>query len=120
MQPRIAVVSLWAEDVEAEAEFYRNLLGLKALKQRRGRQHFDVGGVTLTIVRGRPLDAISPMQSHFPEVVFAVQDLDAAIRRLKEAGVELPRGVGRDAHSRWVMFRDPGGNLVELLEEEEE
>ncbi len=120
MHPRIAVVSLWAEDVEAEAEFYRTVLGLKALKQRHGKPHFDVGGVRLAIVQGRPVDAATPTPSRFPVIVLEVEDLDGAIDRLKEHGVRLPWGVGHDARSRWVMFRDPGGNLVELLQEEED
>jgi len=120
MQPRIAVVSLWAEDVEAEAEFYRSVLGLKTLKQRHGKPHFDVGGVKLTIVQGKPVAPVAAAPSRFPVMAFEVQELDEAIGRLKNVGVRLPWGVGHDAHSRWVMFHDPGGNLVELVQEEGE
>ena len=120
MHPRITVVSLWAEDVEAEAEFYRTVLELKSLKQRHGKPHFDVGGVKLVIVQGRPVDAVTPTQARFPVLAVEVHDLDEAIGRLKDRGVRLPYGVGHDAHTRWVMFRDPGGNLVELVQQQEE
>ena len=30
--------------------------------------------------------------------------------------VDLPWGVEEDADSRWVMFRDPAGNLIELAQ----
>ena len=120
MHPRIAVVSLWAEDVEAEAEFFRSVLGLKTLKLRHGKPHFDVGGVKLTIVQGKPINAITPTPSRFPVVAFEVPDLDEAIARLKESGTRLPYGVGHDARTRWIMFRDPGGNLIELVQTEGE
>jgi catechol 2,3-dioxygenase-like lactoylglutathione lyase family enzyme len=55
MKIQLAVVSLWAEDVPANANFYREVVGLKLIPQHAGgRPHFDLGGCYLTIVRGRP------------------------------------------------------------------
>lgn len=55
MNIRIAVVSLWAEDVPAAAHFYRDVVGLKLLPHHDGdRPHFDVESCILTIVHGRP------------------------------------------------------------------
>ena len=49
MEARLAVVSLWAEDVPATAHFYRDVLGLRLLPQHGDRPNFDLGGVYLTI-----------------------------------------------------------------------
>jgi catechol 2,3-dioxygenase-like lactoylglutathione lyase family enzyme len=49
-------------------------------------------------------------------VAFAVDDLEAAVERLRAHGVSLPWGVEEDAGARWVMFHDPAGNLIELAE----
>jgi catechol-2,3-dioxygenase len=117
MKTRVAVVALWAEDVEATAEFYRSVIGLKPLKERHKRPHFDVDGTYVTIVQGKPTDAVNSSPVRFPLVAFEVADLEEALERLRQNNVRLPWGVGHDAHSRWVMFRDPGGNLVELVEE---
>ena len=116
MNPHIAVVSLWAEDVAALAEFYRTVIGLHSVKQRHKRPHFDLDGTYLTIVQGKPVDAQNSSPVRFPLLAFAVPDLDEAVARLREHRVALPWGVGHDRRSRWVMFRDPGGNLVELVE----
>ena len=35
---------------------------------------------------------------------------------LEEHRIALPWGVETDGGSRWVMFHDPAGNLVELVE----
>jgi catechol 2,3-dioxygenase-like lactoylglutathione lyase family enzyme len=117
MDVRIAVVSLWAEDVPAAAHFYRDVIGLPLQKHHSGaRPLFDLGGTFLTILKGRPQLPITPEPPRFPLLAFAVENLDAAIRRLQEHGVQLPWGIESDAAGRWVMFHDPAGNLVELVE----
>jgi catechol 2,3-dioxygenase-like lactoylglutathione lyase family enzyme len=116
MPPRLAVISLWAEDVPAAARFYREVIGLRLLPHHAGqRPHFDLGGVYLTILTGRPQAARAAEPERFPLVAFAVDDLDAAAARLRAEGVALPWGVEADASSRWVMFHDPAGNLIELV-----
>ncbi|MBI1882351.1 MAG: VOC family protein, partial [Chloroflexi bacterium] len=54
--------------------------------------------------------------SRFPLVAFAVEDLDQAVARLHKYHVELPWGIEEGDNSRWVMFHDPAGNLIELVQ----
>jgi len=56
------------------------------------------------------------MSTRFPLVAFAMDDLDAAVDRLRAHQVELPWGIEEDADSRWLMFRDPAGNLIEVVQ----
>lgn len=116
MKPRLAVVSLWAEDVPATAHFYRDVIGLSLQHHHGGRPHFDLHGIFLTILQGRPSPAQDADPQRFPVVAFAVDNLEAALARLRAHRVELPWGVERDEHSRWAMFHDPAGNLIELVE----
>ncbi len=116
MNTRIAVVSLWAEDVLATAHFYQDVVGLHMLPHHHDRPHFDLEGSYLTIIKGRPVPAQDAEPSRFPLIAFAVEDLDVAVERLRAHDVELPWGIEEDAHSRWVMFHDPAGNLVELAQ----
>jgi len=120
MKTRIAVVGLWAEDVTAAVHFYRDVIGLRMPKERHRRPHFNVDGAHLVLLEGHPVAAQNAVPARFPLLAFAVEDLDAALERLREHKVDLPWGVGHDAHSRWAMFHDPAGNLIELLEEEHE
>jgi len=115
MDPKIAVVSLWAEDVPATAHFYRDALGLQLLPHH-DRPHFKVGDVYLTILQGKPVAAQGAIPPHFPLVAFAVEDIDDAVERLKAQHIELPWEIEQDAGSRWVRFYDPAGNLVELVQ----
>ena len=116
MNPRLAVVSLWAEDVPTTAHFYRDVLGLHLLPHHGGRPHFDLGGIYLTILRGKPSPARETDPQRFPVIALAVDDLDAALAPLHAHRVDLPWGIERDEHSRWAMFHDPAGNLIELVE----
>lgn len=116
MKLKLAVVTLWAEDVNRTADFYRDVLGLPLLMMDRGRPHFDLGRVYLVILPGRPHKREDSMQTRFPALAFAVDELDAGVQQLKSQGVEMPWGVEEDSDSRWVMFNDPGGNLLEIAQ----
>ena len=116
MDIKIAVVSIRAEDVSAAAHFYRDAVGLPLMAHHGGRPHFDLGDAHLTILKGRPVPVRDPTPSRFPIVAFAVPDLDAAIERLDAHQVELPWGIEENETGRWVMFHDPAGNLIELVE----
>ncbi len=100
MFPKLAVVSLWAEDVAATAHFYRDVIGLRLLRHDRQRPHFDLGGVYLVILPGRSLPPLDPVPARFPIVAFAVDDLDAAVERLRAQKIDLPWGIEADAASR--------------------
>jgi catechol 2,3-dioxygenase-like lactoylglutathione lyase family enzyme len=111
MNLNLAVVTLWSEDVPRTTDFYRDILGLPLLMIDRGRPHFDLGGAYLVILPGQSHKAEG---GRFPVLAFAVDDLEAVVHQLESQGVELPWGVEEDSDSRWVMFHDPGGNLLEI------
>lgn len=114
MKLRLAVVTLWGEDVGQMSNFYRDILGLPLVMVDRGRPHFDFGGGYLTLLKGRPHKTQDADPSRFPVIAFAVDDLYEVIHRLQAHHVPLPWGIEEDSDSRWVMFYDPGGNLIEI------
>ena len=116
MNPRFAVVSIWAEDVPTTAHFYHDVLGLRFLPHHGGQPAFDLDGAYLTIVKGKPRPAQDAEPVNFPLFALAVDDLDAAVALLHAHRVDLPWGIERGAQSRWVKFHDPAGNLIELVE----
>ena len=119
MSNKLAVVSIWAENVSAAAHFYRVVVGLHLLEHHGGRPHFDLNGVYLTILKGQPVPAKDAVLARFSLMAFAVDDLGAAVARLQAHSVELPWGIEKDEVSRWVMFHDPAGNMIELVQFEE-
>ncbi len=116
MSTRLAVISLWAEDVPKTAHFYRDVIGLYLLPQHGDRPHFDLGGSYLTILSGKPAVVQDATPARFPVVAFQVDNLDKSVEKLTANHIDLPWGIEQDQASRWVMFYDPAGNLIELVQ----
>jgi catechol 2,3-dioxygenase-like lactoylglutathione lyase family enzyme len=81
MLKKIAVVSLWAEDVHEAAHFYHDVLGMKLLDHHGDRPHFYLDGVYLTILQGRPTPAQDAVPDRFPLFAFAVDDINEIVER---------------------------------------
>lgn len=112
----VAVLCVWAPDVPQAAHFYKDILGLEMLAGHGhdDRPHFKVGSAYLTILKGRPQTARDMEPERFPIFALRADDLDAAVERLEQHGVEMPWGIEGHENNRWVMFYDPAGNLLEL------
>jgi catechol 2,3-dioxygenase-like lactoylglutathione lyase family enzyme len=116
MDPKLAVIALWAEDVAEAAHFYRDVIGLRPMPHHGEWPHFNLGGIFLTILQGRPSPAEDALPSRFPILALSVGNLQDAIALLDANAVEMPWGIKENANSRWVLFHDPAGNLIELVE----
>jgi catechol 2,3-dioxygenase-like lactoylglutathione lyase family enzyme len=114
---KVAVFSLWAEDVPTAAHFYRDVVGLPLFPHAGHLLAFDLGdGCHLAIIKGQPVPARNSEPAHFPLIAFEVEDLKGAIEHLEAHGVELPWGVESGENASWVIFRDPAGNLIEFVQ----
>lgn len=113
---RLFVVTLWAQDVEAAAHFYKDVLGLQLLPHHGPRPHFQVGETLITILNSDLPISQTGQSLRFPCLAFEVENLDEAVRSLNHHGIELPWGIEEDSDSRWVMLHDPAGNLIELTQ----
>jgi catechol 2,3-dioxygenase-like lactoylglutathione lyase family enzyme len=112
---KLFVVTLWAPDIPQILHFYRDVLGLDLLPHHEGQPAFTVGdGVHLTVRKGTPL----PPQdaTPFQVIAFQVPDLDEAIHHLRAHGVKMEGEIVANPSIRYVMFRDPAGNLLEIAE----
>jgi catechol 2,3-dioxygenase-like lactoylglutathione lyase family enzyme len=116
MDAKLKVVSLWAEDIPETAHFYRDVLGLQLMPHHGDRPHFDLGDIYLVLVQGKPTVRVEGSPDYFPVLAFAVNNLDESIAQLRNHDVELPWDVVDGKGTRWIMFRDPAGNLIELVE----
>ena len=100
-------VALEVGDLEAALAFYGRLFGFELRGRVPGMAFVDMGDQFLALSQGRtqPPDE----HRHFGLVV---DDKDATRRALEAAGVETLRGRGLD-------FRDPWGNLVQIVQYDE-
>jgi catechol 2,3-dioxygenase-like lactoylglutathione lyase family enzyme len=117
-------VVIAVSDFELSNRFYAEVLGAEIIELRRGRyayrfgeQQLNVHSPDSTLARPRAAQPAGPGAS---DLCFAWSgSVDEALTRLEEHGVELElgpleregaRGIGTS-----VYFRDPDGNLLELI-----
>ncbi len=115
---RLVGVLIFTEEDRHEAMevFYVDVLGLVPRSRRPGFVNFAWGDLRLTIathseVSGPARDPRRVM------INLAVEDIDAAARQLAGSGVDFIRPPEYESWGGYVAtFRDPDGNLVQLLQ----
>lgn len=122
-------VVLVVKDFESALAFYREVLGCQALgvdEWRRGERRFPslMAGRTMINIHesGRPVtpEAVSPVAGS-EDLCFVWQGpVEGAIERLAVHGVPVEIGPvkrrgARGVDGTSVYFRDPDGNLLELM-----
>lgn len=116
-----AVVTVWssAETLGATGQFYEHVLELERVGDSTEPPGIlDTDGTFLIVMRGT-VEEPRGTTRRWPQLALSVPNLDNAVRSLEDAGVE-PWGIEEfgspEPSSRYVMFRDPAGNLIEVVE----
>lgn len=108
-------VSLNVSDTDRALGFYRGVLGMALLP----RPDFSFAGAWLDAGNGRQIHLIEADVPHDrgQHVAFRVDDVDAVVAALRNAGVEVrdPKPVG-DTAIRQTFTHDPDGNLLEFTQ----
>ena len=116
-----ASVRYLVDDVQAATDFYTRHLGFTLNTSAapafadvvRGPLRLLLSGAASSGARATPDDASSPGRNR---IHLVVEDLEAAIAPLREAGVPFRSDVVSGPGGRQVLVADPAGNLVELFE----
>lgn len=112
----LRVSSIWSEDLNNLLPFYRDTLGLKVGMEAPG---FVILGDpnapaaalgTHSEVRGKVVDPARHI------VGFDTDDIKGDCARLKSAGVEFVEEPNNQGGVWIATFKDPEGNLVQLLQ----
>jgi catechol 2,3-dioxygenase-like lactoylglutathione lyase family enzyme len=119
--PRIFESVLYAEDLAAAEQFYRDVLGLERLTQSELMVSFRCAGGVLLIFDPRQS---SPSGREVPShgragaghLAFAATDAERKEwkERLLAAGVTIEAEVDWEQGGRSLYFRDPAGNSLEF------
>jgi predicted enzyme related to lactoylglutathione lyase len=107
-------------DDPATREFYARTLRLKLLDQADSYAYYAVDEHARVEILGSSSETARHQRPDAPAIGFLVDDLDAAVDELRDAGVSLLTDVkewrGESARHRWVYFTDPAGNILLLLQ----
>jgi catechol 2,3-dioxygenase-like lactoylglutathione lyase family enzyme len=108
------------EDVQAAIDFYTNHLGFEVSTNAapafadvvRGRLRLLLSGPTSSGARATPADAATAGRNR---IHLIVDDLDATIKRLRDAGLLFRSDLVTGPGGRQILLADPDGNLIELF-----
>lgn len=109
--PFIRSIVLYVSDTSASRRFYEHALGLEASGTDSGRVEFDVGGTRL-LLHPTSVDEQDRASARHgrTEVYVMVDDLDAALDRLRQGGVEVIQEVTEQPWGeRDAAVLDPDG-----------
>jgi predicted enzyme related to lactoylglutathione lyase len=110
-------IGVVAEDMAAQAAFYRDALGFRQTEVGEDSIQFEVDGNILEVLARSSLPQYDARRV---QVGFEVDDIERARDELIAAGVEPISGIEGDEGDvdRWAYFRDPEGNVFELTQRE--
>lgn len=126
----ILETALYVSDLKRSAEFYRRLFGFPTLMESERIIALDVGGksVLLLFPEGGTKDPVPVPNGggvipphggsrggyHFAFSITS-EDMEAWQGRLESEGVEVESTVTWPGGAKSLYFRDPDGNLAELI-----
>ncbi len=120
----IVETALYADDLDAAERFYVDILGLVLIGKEAGRHVFFRVGVGNVLLIFRPESTLqggggfpphgARGAGHFALGINA-DSLDPWRRYLLDKSVSIEKEISWPRGGRSIYFRDPAGNLVELL-----
>jgi catechol 2,3-dioxygenase-like lactoylglutathione lyase family enzyme len=120
-QDQYASVRYVVDDVQAAIDFYTAHLGFTLNTNPapafadvvRGPLRLLLSGPASSGARATPDDAATPGRNR---IHLIVDDLDAEIARLRDAGLSFRSELVSGPGGRQILLADPAGNLVELFQ----
>src|ERR671919_668435 len=117
---RLVSVRYIVDDVQAAIDFYTTHLDFTLRTAHlpafadvtRGPLRLLLSGSASSGARATPTDAATAGRNR---IHLTVDDLDAEIERLRNAGLSLRSDVVAGPGGRQILLADPAGNLVELF-----
>lgn len=116
MRVRRIVANTETSDIHRAAAFYRDILGLELLMDHGWFQTYGTDEkMTVQISFGSEGGSGTPV----PDLSIEVDDLDAALARVKAANLPIEYGPASEPWGvRRFYVRDPFGRLINLLQHE--
>jgi catechol 2,3-dioxygenase-like lactoylglutathione lyase family enzyme len=116
-------VRYMVDDVEAAVAYYTEVLDFEVLNSfapafadvARGNLRLLLSGPTSSA--GRPMpDGATPGPGGWNRIHLIVDDIDAEVARLRDAGAPFRNDVVEGPGGKQVLLQDPSGNVVELFQ----
>jgi catechol 2,3-dioxygenase-like lactoylglutathione lyase family enzyme len=118
----ISAITLFAEDLDAAKQFYREVFGLAVVFEDDNSAVFDFGNTIINLLRATEATGLIEPATVAPagagtraQFTITVNDVDATCAELANRGVRLLNGpMDRPWGIRTAAFRDPAGHVWEI------
>jgi len=116
-------VRYMVDDVDEAIAFYTKYLDFEVITSfgpafadvKRGNLRLLLAGPTSSA--GRPMpDGTKPGPGGWNRIHLIVDDIDAEVARLRDAGAQFRNDVVSGPAGKQILVLDPSGNVVELFE----
>ena len=122
-QDQMVNVRYMVDDVQASIDFYTKHLGFE-VRTSAAPAFADVTRGNLRLLlsgpkssAGRPMsDGDKPGPGGWNRIHFIVEDLDAAVADLRQAGLTFRNDVVTGPGGSQILLQDPSGNVIELFQ----
>ena len=123
MPDQLVNVRYMVDDVEKAVDFYTTVFGFTVRTDFapafadvvRGNLRLLLSGPKSSA--GRPMpDGRTPEPGGWNRIHFIVDDLDAEVARLRDAGARFRNDIIEGPGGRQILLLDPSGNVVELFQ----
>lgn len=119
---KIFAITLFAEDLAATKQFYRNVFGLPVEYEDDVSAVFNFGNTLINLLQATeapgligPAIVASPDAGARMQLTIQVEDVDALCAELQQRGVTLINGpIDRPWGIRTAAFADPAGHIWEI------
>lgn len=125
MSDRNEMVSVryMVDDVEKAVAFYTTFLGFEVLTNfppafadvARGKLRLLLSGPASSAGRSMP-DGAKPGPGGWNRIHLIVDDIDAEVARLRDAGARFRNDVLAGPGGKQILLQDPSGNVIELFQ----
>jgi lactoylglutathione lyase len=109
----LSVVYLYVRDFDRSVAFYRDVLGLAFDVSEGWAESYLAGGTRFALHAAH--DGVTDFSAGSMHLDFAVDDIDAAVARLRAAGVQVGE-IHRQPYGSHCTFVDPDGYELELFQ----
>ncbi|MGH9224728.1 MAG: VOC family protein [Acidimicrobiales bacterium] len=119
----IVNVRYMVDDVDEAIGFYTELLGFEVIMSaapafadvKRGPLRLLLSGPASSA--GRPMpDGAKPGPGGWNRIHFIVDDLEAEVSRLRDAGAQFRNDIVEGPGGKQILLEDPSANVVELFQ----
>src|SRR5258706_5169957 len=107
-------------DVGRSSDWYARVLGYRVFIDERGKETAPrtmgiIGNTALEIVKAK-VASVDNDGAGYALMSFVVDDVDAALSLLRDAGVTNPDSAVAIGAIKYALFRDPDGILLEIIQ----